>query len=367
MNDEVFRKMNERLEEYEQLLNQMVEESTNIGVVVSGPIEEGRKKFYRVRVKGDDHVLVSAVNEKLEPDVEVICTTNFIAKVVPKKLVTLKEVQPFKHIGWDEVGGLKSQIEEIRRQVEGPITHAKMFREFGVEPSKGALLYGPPGCGKTLVSKVIASMIIDSNKGSSDAFVYIKGPEILHGLVGSTEERVRNIFTEGRRYTKRTGSRSVVFIDEAEALLSMRGSGISSDMNMTVVPQFLSEMDGFDENSPFVLLATNLPKALDPAITREGRIDLKIEIKRPSKDDAVEIFTIHLKKKKLIDDISKLSRDSAEHLYSTGAPVAGSMIAAICNAAAMEALYRFSTSKVDKGIKAQDMVKSIDKIIQTQI
>lgn len=364
---DVIKALEGRVKEYETLLQEMLAESKKIGVVTAGPEKIDGNNFYRVKVQGSEMVLVSALKEEIEKETEVIVTESFIAKTLPKSLITIKEVNPFNRIDWSEVGGLKSQIDNIRKQVESPLQNAKLYKEFGIEPSKGILLYGPPGCGKTLISRVIASSIIDQKKGSRESFVYIKGPELLTGLVGATEEKIRNIFNECRKRTMETGSRSVIFIDEAEALLSRRGTGISSDVNNTIVPMFLAEMDGFDEHSPFVLLSTNLPTALDPAIVREGRIDLKIEIKRPTKDDAVEIFGIHLKKVKLYESIVDLSNHASEELYDSGTAVSGSMIKTIVNMAAQEALHRFIETGAGKGIKKEDLSQAIKSVTSSQL
>jgi SpoVK/Ycf46/Vps4 family AAA+-type ATPase len=354
--------LREKLEDYEKLLAQMINDATSIGTVLAGPFSEEGKDFYRVNVGGSEMMLFSIVNEKIEIGSEVVGTNTFISKVLPAALNTKKEIPKFKHIGWEEVGGLKSQIEDIRKIVEGPIKHRDLYKEYNIDPPKGILLHGPPGCGKTLISKVIASQIIGEN-GNVNSFTYLKGPEILQGLVGASEETIRKLFQNARANTIETGERSVIFIDEAEAILSKRGTGISSDVNKTIVPQFLSEMDGFDEHSPFILLSTNRPSDLDPAIIREGRVDLKVEIKRPSQDDAREIFDIHLKDMKLADDRTELIELAVTGLYQTGIGVSGSMIKTIVNTSAQESLYRFLNGDEDnKGIASCDIEKTLEKL-----
>lgn len=368
----VIEALQDRIEDYEKVLKELIKGARGIGTVISGPHIEDENHFYRLRMSGGggDVMALSVLEDKktIEQGAEVLVTEGTIARILPEKLSIIKEPPPFKHIDWSEVGGLKSQIESIRRSIEGPISNRKAYAEFGIEPSKGALLYGPPGCGKTLISKVIASMIIDKQKGTSEAFVYIKGPELLNSLVGASEEAIRRIFDDCRKITKKTGSKTVVFIDEAEALLSRRGSGISSDVNNTIVPQFLSEMDGFDEDSPFILLATNLPNALDPAVIREGRVDLKIEIQRPTEEDAVEIFGIHMKKLKLQDKIETLSTIGAEFLFEKGRDVSGAMIKTIANEAAQIALFRYLNGETKKkGVTVDDLKLAILKIVNTQV
>jgi proteasome-associated ATPase len=364
---DVIEALETRISQYEEMIKEMVDDSKKIGTVVAGPFKEEGKTFYRVQSGSENMMLVSAFDEKIEKQSEVVFSNTFIARVLPKALVNVKETPNFKRIDWSEVGGLKSQVDDIRKHIEGPLQHAKLFKEFGIEPSKGALLYGPPGCGKTLISKVIASKIIDSKKGNADSFVYIKGPEILNQFVGNSEEKIRAIFDNCRKNTIKTGSRSVIFIDEAEAILSRRGSGISSDVNMTIVPQFLAEMDGFDENSPFVLLSTNLPNSLDPAIIREGRIDIKIEIKRPTMEDAVEIFEIHTRNVKCHDKVKDICHKGAEYLYTKGVNVSGSMIKTIVNTATQESLYRHIDGDKRKGLTVDALIHSIDKITNSQL
>jgi proteasome-associated ATPase len=359
--------LNHRISQYEELIKEMLDNSKKIGVVVAGPFKEEGKTFYRVKSGSEDMMLIHASKDIIEKESEVVFSDTYIARVLPKNLTQKNEVPDFKRIDWNEVGGLKSQVDEIRKHIEGPLKNSKLFKEFGIQPSKGALLYGPPGCGKTLISKVIASKIIDHKKGNADSFVYIKGPEILSKYVGTTEEKIRSIFDQCRKNSIKTGTRSVIFIDEAEAILSRRGSGISSDVNSTIVPQFLAEMDGFDDNSPFVLLSTNLPSSLDPAVIREGRIDIKVEIKRPTMEDSIEIFGIHVKNVKCHDDVDKLCQKGAEYLYSKGLNVSGSMIKTIVNSAAQEALYLHIDGDKRKGLTLDALTITIDKITNNQI
>lgn len=353
----------ERLQKYESILFEIFQDSRSIGKIIAGPEVIGNNNFYRVEVNGTQKYLVYAGNAdgEIDQDTEVIVNETSIVSVLPKKLSVSKKPNDFKRVSWNEVGGLKSQIEEIKRQVDGHIKKAVLYKEFGIEESKGALLYGPPGCGKTLISKVIASTIL-GQKGAEDSFIYIKGPELLNKYVGSTEESIRDIFAQCRKASLKTGNRSVIFIDEAEALLSKRGAGNNNNLSSTIVPQFLSEMDGFDENGPFVLLSTNFPESLDPAVIREGRIDLKIEIQRPTESDLHEIFDIHLKPVRLKASAKDLSALGVRLLVESGKPLSGSLVKAITNMAAQEALYRFDTSNKDKGIIEIDLESAIKKV-----
>lgn len=250
--------------------------------------------------------------------------------------------------------------------VEMPLLHADLAKSYGIVPSKGMLLYGSPGCGKTLIAKAIASMILDDTSVDPRAFRYIKGAELLSMYVGQTEQAIGELFKSCREYTEETGQQAVIFIDEAEAILPARGSRRSSDVETTIVPTFLSEMDGFDGQNPFILLSTNLPNSIDEAILREGRIDVKIQVQRPTIEDSKEIFKIHLSKVKLADDIDKLCEDASNALFESNlkAKVSGAMIQTVVNFSAKQALQRaisFPKSK-DKGIITEDIVNALNLV-----
>lgn len=239
-------------------------------------------------------------------------------------------------VEWDDVAGLTEAKAALREAIENPIKHADLYRLYGKRPSKGVLLYGPPGCGKTMLGKAAAyalkqmhgalvkrkpvaegevtitlngnpfeailrdyrsSIAFDSSTPASEndsGFFYVKAPEILDAFVGSSERTVRKLFADARAYKKKHGHPAVLFIDEAEAILSHRRQ---QSMSATIVPMFLSEMDGFDDAGCFVILATNRPDDLDSAVVREGRIDRKIRIARPDESAAAETFRVHLRGK----------------------------------------------------------------------
>src|SRR5208283_4208865 len=175
-----------------------------------------------------------------------------------------------------------------KEAIELPFTHKDIFAHYNKKPPKGLLLYGPPGCGKTLVGKATTNSLanIFGAKAISSGFIYVKGPEILNMYVGESGRRIREIFQRGRKHFDKYKFPAVIFIDEAEAVLSERGTSRSSDVDKTIVPMFLSEMDGLDENHAIVMLATNRPKMLDPAVVREGRVDRHIKVSRPTVETA---------------------------------------------------------------------------------
>ncbi|MEX1093958.1 MAG: proteasome ATPase [Acidimicrobiia bacterium] len=203
-------------------------------------------------------------------------------------------------ITYADVGGLADQIEQIRDTVELPYLHRDLFREYELEPPKGILLYGPPGCGKTLIAKAVANSLakkVSERTGSPDVrsyFLNIKGPELLNKWVGETERQIRLIFQRAKEKSDE-GVPVIVFFDEMDSLFRTRGTGISSDVESTIVPQLLSELDGVESLKNVVVIgASNREDLIDPAILRPGRLDVKIKINRPEPDAAREIFSIYL-------------------------------------------------------------------------
>lgn len=219
-------------------------------------------------------------------------------------------------VTWDDIGGLVEAKKQLREAVEAPTLHADLLARYGKKPIKGVLLYGAPGCGKTMLGKAAATALGALHGNTGGAFFYVKGPELLNMYVGASEQNVRNLFTAARRHKKTHGYPAIVFIDEADAILGKRGSMFGT-LTGTVVPAFLAEMDGLQDSGALVLLATNRPDTLDPAIVRDGRIDRRIKVSRPSREDAREILLKRLEQCGSLTSTEALADAASDALYDS--------------------------------------------------
>jgi proteasome-associated ATPase len=249
---------------------------------------------------------------------------------IPKSEVEELVLEEVPDIDYADIGGLDRQIEQIRDAVELPFLHSDLFREHHLRPPKGVLLYGPPGCGKTLIAKAVANSLAKkiaeikgAEKGAS-YFLNIKGPELLNKYVGETERHIRLIFQRAREKASE-GTPVIVFFDEMDSVFRTRGSGVSSDVENTIVPQLLSEIDGVEGlENVIVIGASNREDMIDPAILRPGRLDVKIKIERPDAEAAKDIFS-----KYILDGLPLHADDLAEHGGSAESCVAAMIQAAV--------------------------------------
>lgn len=263
-----------------------------IRVVVTGRGDEERVCELAGSLRGTRLRLGDRV--RIDPRASVVL------EVLPRPEVDELLLEEIPDVGYDDIGGLGTQIEAIADAVELPFLHQELFAEHRLPAPKGILLYGPPGCGKTLIAKAVANSLarkvaaqIGEGKGRS-YFINIKGPELLNKYVGETERQIRLIFQRAREKSEE-GWPVIVFFDEMDSMFRTRGTGISSDMESTIVPQLLAEIDGVEGlRNVIVIGATNREDLIDPAILRPGRLDVKIKIERPDAQAAAEIFARYL-------------------------------------------------------------------------
>ncbi|RPJ15697.1 MAG: proteasome ATPase [Actinobacteria bacterium] len=324
--------------------------------------------------------------------------SNVALEKLPKEEVEELVLEEVPDVSYEDIGGLEGQIEAIRDAVELPFLYAELFQEHQLEAPKGVLLYGPPGCGKTLIAKAVAKSLADKVRertGRQDAhsyFLNIKGPELLNKYVGETERQIRQIFQRAKERSEE-GLPVIVFFDEMDSIFRTRGTGISSDVESTIVPQLLSELDGVETlKNVIVIGASNREDLIDPAILRPGRLDVKIKIERPDAAQAADIMAKYLNPSVPIhpEDVARASGDvkvtttrmiqsTVDRMYSEAEGNrflevtyasgdkeilyfkdfnSGAMIENIVRRAKKEAIKRF-LSTGEKGIKSEDLTHAI--------
>lgn len=294
------------------------------------------------------------------------------------------------NVTWDDIGGLAEAKKQMVEAIELPFRYPDIYKHYGKKPIKGVLLYGPPGCGKTMLGKAAATALAKLHNGQSvsSGFIYVKGPEILDRFVGVAEATIRQIFQRSRKHKQTSGYPAVIFIDEADAILGKRGMGISSDIERTIVPQFLAEMDGLEETGAIVLLATNRADILDPAVTRDGRVDRKVKITRPDLNGARDIFQLYLKNVPLFNgyerdelaDLAALEMFSDKRVFysvqlngnhkgqtksfTLGNLSSGAMVAGVVDQATSIALHRDIANGKPQGMSKDDLVTAVECVFR---
>lgn len=292
------------------------------------------------------------------------------------------------NVTWDDIGGLAAAKQELIEAVLLPHTNPDIFHFYGKRPVKGILLYGPPGCGKTMLVKALATELakLYQANGKSSGLISVKGPEILDRYVGVAEATIRQIFVQAQKHREEHGYPAVIFIDEADAILGKRGSGVCSDMERTIVPMFLTEMDGLESSSALVILATNRADMLDPAVVRDGRIDRKVKVARPTPAGVAEILALNLKNIPLYNGFTSSSlaklgsaelfspkrvlyevqtHASGTHNFTLGDIVNGGMVVNVVEQATSFALRRDlagSAKKAPQGLLSEDLIGAVDEI-----
>jgi proteasome-associated ATPase len=334
---------------------------------------------------------------KVGDNVLVDPRTQYAFEKMPRSAVEEVALEEVPDVTYDRIGGLDEQVEILRDAIELPYNYPDVFREHQLSPPKGILLYGPPGCGKTLIAKAVANSLarsIEERTGRETPayFLNVKGPELLNKYVGETEHKIREVFKRAREKANEDVP-VVIFFDEMDSLFRMRGSGISSDMEATVVAQFLSEIDGVESlKNVIVIGASNRQDLIDPAVLRPGRLDLKVKVSRPDREAAMEIFSKYLTtdlpfhveaEEKYGSDPAKIVEgmigDTIEQMYSTSEEnkflevtyakgereifyfkdfVSGAMIENIVARAKKKAVKRVIGHE-ERGIKLQDLCDAV--------
>jgi proteasome-associated ATPase len=267
---------------------------------ISEVLKDGR---VQIDINNTKKIIKSAIpNLKVGDSVLTDNSTSIVVEYINNNTKGAYKIDKVPNVPWSAVGGLEDAIIEIKKQIETPLIHKDIYDKFpNKKPIKGALLYGPPGCGKTLIAKAIAYNMALQRKECyggelNGFFMNVSGPEFLQKYVGVGESKVREMFAQARETALEHNGQVVLFIDEGESVFKKRGTGISSDATDTLVQEFLYQMDGMKSNDDvLVLLASNRPELLDPAVVRPGRIDRKIYVGRPNEVGAEKIFEIYLK------------------------------------------------------------------------
>lgn len=337
-----------------------------------------------VENNGNNRVVIFGLEQKVEPSDRVMLdnSSTMVLRVLERDGKDRFNLRAETDTTWEEIAGLEDAKDQMIEALELPYKQPELYKFYNMTPPKGILLFGPQGCGKTLCAKASAASLARTHGSENfqSGFIYVKGPELLSKWVGQSEQEIRGLFARGREHYDRHGYPALLFIDEADAILPMRGTGKSSDVENTIVPQFLSEMDGLEDSHVMVLLATNQPKRLDPAVVREGRVDRHVKINRPTRNNVVDYFRIHMRgmpfvkgleteeaaniaAKELFSDsrvLYRVTHQKSVEIFRLADAVTGAMIAGVCSQAKSIAMKRdLAAANGGIGVTPHDLVQSV--------
>jgi proteasome-associated ATPase len=319
--------------------------------------------------------------------------SGYLLEKLPKSEVEEVVLEEVPDVSYEQIGGLTDQIEQIRDAVELPFLHKDLFAEYHLSPPKGILLYGPPGCGKTLIAKAVANSIAKklghlTGREVKSFFLHVKGPELLNKYVGESERQIREVFKKAKERAQE-GMPVIVFFDEMDSLFRTRGTGISSDVESTIVPQFLAEIDGVERlRNVIVIGASNRQDLIDPAVLRPGRLDVKIRVDRPDRRAAKDILGKYLSTdlpydlsdgRPVAEVVSDLIDQVVDHMYSASEEnkflevtyangeketlyfkdfASGALIEGVVSRAKKYAIKRIIATS-ERGIRLEDLLKAV--------
>lgn len=343
-----------------------------------------------IEEKGDKKIVPNPRNLPLEEGDRIVLSDEYvILRKLEKDPRRRYKVSQDLNLTWDDIGGLEEAKKELREVLELPYQFPELFAHYSVDPVRGVLFYGPPGCGKTLLARVAAWAMAQQHgkQALESGYIYVKSPEILDKWVGNSEAEIRNLFERGRRHFREHGYKGILAFDEFDAIAPQRGTRRSSDVADTLVPMFLGEMDGLDSEqtkaNPILIIMTNRADILDPAITRPGRIDKHIRIDRPTEMSAIDILKIHTDKlpfKKeaermgalavasadLYSKSRQLYRVNGEHVFTLGDACSGAMLANLAATAKMVALTRDKDKGTKTGLVTEDFRIAVKRLAKQQ-